>query len=94
MEKAFKNHIPAEINLSKNKISLSGFMKLIPYITKAKTVNLASTRLNDVCLDQLLKIKSNRGLEEINLMDNYISFHKNKPKIQALKQMGLTIICQ
>ena len=45
LEKAFKSHIPQEINLSKNKISISGFVKLLPYFLKVRTVNLASTGL-------------------------------------------------
>ena len=50
MEKAFKIKVPQEINVSKNKLSLSGFVKLIPYLLKVRTANLAGTGLGDGCL--------------------------------------------
>ena len=87
------SHIPFEINISKNRLSLATFSKLLPYFVKAETINLAGTGLNDGCLEHLLKIKGSRRLEEINLLDNNISLHKNRQKIEQLKQIGLKIIC-
>lgn len=93
IQKAFLSHTPFEINLSKNRLSQSCLVKLLPFMVKVQTVNLASTGLNEGCLDHLVKIKGARRLEEINLLDNNISLHKNRQKIELLKQIGIKIIC-
>jgi hypothetical protein len=62
IQKALGNHVPFEINISKNRLSLSGFVKLLPHFLKVSTVNVAYTGLSDGCLDHLLKIKGNRRL--------------------------------
>ena len=66
----------------------------MPFFLKVQTVNLASTGLNESCLDQLLKVKGNRRLEEVNLLDNNISLHRNRQKVEMLKQVGIKVICQ
>lgn len=81
IQKAFASHIPFEINLHKNSLSQAGLVKLLPYLMKVQTVNLACTGLGEGSLDVFSRLKDNHRLEEVNLLENGISLHKNKVKI-------------
>ena len=62
IQKAFASHVPFEINLYKNSLSQAGLVKLLPFLMKVQTVNLAGTGLGEGCLEVFSRLKGNHRL--------------------------------
>ena len=92
ISRAFNSHIPNEINISRNKISFNGFIKILPYLLKVQTANLANTGLGEKCLEHLSKVKGGYRLNEMFLSENGMTQNKNQNKMEGLKKMGLKVV--